>query len=47
MEEALQKAIIVLVKQITQITNPDEALKLTQAALNVAHTIMVIKTDTN
>jgi len=48
MKETLEKAIVVLVKQITKIINPDEALKLTQAVFNIAHTITIIETkDTN
>ena len=47
MKEELEKAIVVLAKSITKISSPDEALKFTQAALNAAHTLKIIKTDTN
>lgn len=38
MTEDLKKAIETLARKITDASTPDEALKYTQAALNLAHT---------
>lgn len=38
MNDDIKKAIEVLAKKITESSTPDEALKFTQAALNLAHT---------
>lgn len=38
MTDDIKKAIEVLAKKITAASSPDEALKFTQAALNLAHT---------
>lgn len=38
MNAKIEKAIETLAERITSNTSPDEALKLTQAALNLAHT---------
>jgi len=42
-EDKLVKAIETLADKIDNNTKSDEALKFTQAALNAAHTIQVIK----
>ena len=42
-EDKLVKAIETLAGKISDSTKPDEALKFTQAALNAAHAIQVIK----
>jgi len=41
--ETITKAIEILAKKITTSTTPDEALKFTQAALNLAHTQITLK----
>ena len=38
MEQAINDAILILAKKITTSIQPDQALKFTQAALNLAHT---------
>jgi len=38
MQQAINDAILVLAKKITVSIQPDQALKFTQAALNLAHT---------
>lgn len=38
MNEEIEKSIKLLAAKISQSTTPDEALKFTQAALNLAHT---------
>lgn len=42
-EEVLTKAIEQLASRITTTSTPDEALKFTQAALNLAHVLQVNK----
>jgi len=42
-KDKLVKAIKALADKINDSTKPDEALKFTQAALNAAHAIQVIK----
>ena len=37
MEEKLDRAIAILADKITTVVQPDQALKFTQAALNLAH----------
>lgn len=37
MNSDIEKAIEILAKRITDASTPDEALKFTQAALNLAH----------
>lgn len=37
MNEKIERAIAVLVDKIVQSVQPDQALKITQAALNLAH----------
>ena len=43
MEEAIESAIKLLAEKITGDVKADDALKFTQAALNLAHTKQVIK----
>lgn len=43
MNEKLEKAIEALASKITDDIKGDDALKLTQAALNMAHTLQVLK----
>ena len=37
MDEEIERAISVLMAQIRPVIKPDEAMKVTQAALNLAH----------
>jgi len=43
MKEQLEEAIKVLAKLIVKDIKADDALKFTQAALNAAHTIMMLE----
>lgn len=42
MTDELKTAIKLLAEKITSTSSPDEALKYTQAALNLAHTVATI-----
>jgi len=42
MKSETEKAIIVLAKKVTEDIKPDEALKYTQAALNLAHVLATL-----
>ena len=41
MKDEINRAIKVLAELVTAVTEPDDALKLTQAALNLAHVLSV------
>jgi len=41
MKDAVEKAVLVLAAKITEDVTPDEALKYTQAALNLLHVLQV------
>ena len=43
MTEELEKAIKVLAKKVDEDVNANDVLKYTQAALNAAHTLHVLK----
>lgn len=43
MEKKIDEAIEILAKKITPSTRPEDAMKLTQAALNMAHVRQLIK----
>ena len=43
MKEATEEAIIILAKLITNNSKPDDAMKLTQAALNLAHVLATLE----
>lgn len=43
MNEKINQAITVLAERINATSTPDEALKFTQAALNLAHVLQVKK----
>ncbi len=43
MIDAIQQAIKLLAEKVKQDTKPDDAMKYTQAALNLAHAIATIK----
>lgn len=43
MKDEIEKAIKILAERIKNNSTPDEALKFTQAALNLAHTRNVIQ----
>ena len=42
MKEESEKAIKVLAEKVTEDVKPDEALKYTQAALNLAHVLATL-----
>jgi len=41
MEKRIEEAIKLLAERITKDVKPDDALKLTQAASNLAHTLVI------
>jgi len=43
MNEAIEKAIKVLTEKVTSDTKAPDAIHFTQAALNLAHTLQVLK----
>lgn len=45
MKTEIENAIVVLAKKITNPIAPDEALKFTQATLNLAHVLSILKNN--